>query len=106
MGAKKVSSDEIMGVIFMEAFVSIHMSVFVLSPLSKILCPSTISNKVFFWILFAIRAIVLFICDFTGFTVIAMYDFFAVFIGAFVLVPLLSVASKAIRKHIKQKINS
>ena len=100
MGAKKVSNEEIIGALFMEAFVSIHMSLFVLLPLSKIICPPTISSKKVFWILFAIRIIVLLTCDFMGFTAIAMIDFFGVFIGAFIFIPLLSLIAKPIRKFI------
>lgn len=72
--------------IFIEAFVSIHMSAFVLSPLSKIFGKEK-HSKVFI-ILFAIRVIVLLIGDFIAPEVTMMVDFFAVFIGAFLVVPI------------------
>ena len=69
--------------IFMEAFVSIHMSLGVLKPLSEII--SKENSKKTFWILFAIRAGILLFFDFFITTSIAMVDFFAVFIGAIVV---------------------
>lgn len=78
--------------IFMELFVSIHMSVFVLMPLSQILKPE--NSKSLFINLFITRAIVLLFFDFTGFPEIALFDFFAVFIGAFVAVPAIAAAKK------------
>ena len=70
----------------MEAFVSIHMSVFVLIPLSKII--SKDNNKQVFWILFGIRAVILLFCDFFVTPAIAIVDFISVFIGAFILIPI------------------
>ena len=70
----------------MEAFVSIHMSLFVLMPLSKIL--SGDNSKKMFWKLFGIRAAILLFFDFFITTNIAMADFIAVFIGACLLGPL------------------
>lgn len=69
-----------------EAFVSIHMSLFVLMPLSKIL--SKDNSKKMFWKLFGIRAAILLFFDFFVTTNIAMVDFIAVFIGGFLIVPL------------------
>ena len=67
----------------MEAFVSIHMSVFVLKPLSNTL--SQENSKKIFWTLFAIRAAVLLFCDFFITPSIAIVDFLGVFIGAFIV---------------------
>lgn len=73
----------------MEAFVSIHMSVFVLSPLSSIIADRFMKDKKkVFWSMFFIRVAILLIFDFFITTGIALIDFFAVFIGAFTLVPL------------------
>ena len=46
----------------MEAFVSVHMSLFVLKPLSNMF--SKENSKKAFWVLFAIRAAILLFCDF------------------------------------------
>lgn len=75
----------------MEAFVSIHMSVFVLLPLSKII--SKENSKKTFWTLFGIRAAILLFFDFFITTGIAIVDFFAVFVGAFIIIPIASVKS-------------
>ncbi|MBR6133293.1 MAG: leucine-rich repeat protein [Bacilli bacterium] len=83
-------------IIFMEMFMSIHMSLFVLMPLSKIY--SEADPKRLFWELFTIRALILLFFDFfTTYSVavgIATLDFFAVFIGAFLVVPISAVAKK------------
>ncbi len=76
----------------MEAFVSIHMSVFVLWPISCMIAPN--NKKQLFIILFVIRAIILLYCDFFVTTSVALIDFFAVFIGAFILVPITAVITK------------
>ena len=67
--------------IFMEAFVTIHMTFFVLIPLSKIISRNN-HQKVFWW-LFWIRIGVLVFFDFFVTPYIAIVDFFAVFVGAF-----------------------
>lgn len=72
--------------IFMEVFASIHMSVFVLIPLSKIIFKNN-SNKAF-WILFGMRAAILLFFDIFITADIAIFDFFAVFVGAFIIVPI------------------
>ncbi len=76
----------------MEAFVSIHMSVFVLIPLSNML--SKENSKKTFWALFAIRAAILLFCDFFITPSIAIIDFFGVFIGAFIVVPICAAITK------------
>lgn len=72
----------------MEAFVSIHMSIFVLIPLSKII--SKENSKKTFWILFCIRVAILLFFDLFITTSIAVVDFIVVFIGAFILIPIAS----------------
>lgn len=91
--ASSGNSDDIpLGVaIFMEAFVSIHMSIFVLLPLSKIF--SKDNSKRLFIIMFIVRVVVLLFCDFFVTPMIAMADFFAVFIGAFIVVPIATAIS-------------
>lgn len=76
----------------MEAFVSIHMSVFVFSPLSKIFSPN--NSKKMFWTLFVIRAAILIFFDLFITTSIAIVDFIAVFVGAFLVVPISAVITK------------
>ena len=70
----------------MEAFVTIHMSVFVLLPMSKLL--SKDNWKKLFITLFVARAAILLFYDFFITTDIAMLDFFMVFLGAFLVVPI------------------
>ena len=73
----------ILEAIFIEAFVSIFMSLFVLIPLSKII--SKDNSKKTFWILFGIRAGILLSFDIFITANIAIFDFFAVFIGSFII---------------------
>ena len=75
-----------------EAFVTIHMSLFVLSPLAKIL--SKEDSKKTFWILFTIRILVLLIFDFFITPIIFFVDFMSVFIGAFIIVPIAASIKK------------
>ena len=84
--------------LFMEAFVSIHMSVFVLLPLSKMI--SRENSKKIFWILFWIRIAILLCFDFFITTGIAVVDFLAVFVGAFIVTPI------SIKKGIRITKNS
>lgn len=77
--------------LFIEAFVTIHMCAFVLVPLSKIFGKR--NHKIVFWILFIIRVFVLIIGDLISPSVMVMTDFFAVFIGAFLVVPLCTAIS-------------
>lgn len=67
--------------LIMESFVSIHMSVFVLKPLSEIITKE--NSKKTFWKLFFIRIGILLFFDLFITPSIALIDFFAVFIGAF-----------------------
>lgn len=98
MGFTKTDPSMFFMMIFIELFISIHMSIFVLWPLSKIWCPYNMSQKKFFGLLFLIRAIILIIFDLIGLYSIAMFDFFMVFIGAFIIVPLSPLLVKGIKK--------
>ncbi len=104
--ASNGESDFPVGVaLVMEAFVSIHMSVFVLKPLSEMF--SKDNSKKTFWTLFSIRAIVLIFCDFFITPSIAIVDFFSVFIGAFVIVPISALITKNnINSRSNQVINN
>ena len=82
----------VLGAIMMEAFVSIHMSVFVLKPLSEMFAKE--NSKRLFWILFGIRAGILLFSDFFVTTSIAFFDFIMVFIGAFLVVPITALITK------------
>ncbi len=86
------SSIGVLGAIMMEAFVSIHMSVFVLKPLSEMLAKD--NSKRLFWIMFGIRVGILLFFDFFVTTSIAFFDFGLVFIGAFVIVPITALITK------------
>ena len=79
------------GAIFMELFCSVHMSFFVLIPLSKIFAKEKYTYL--FIVLFVIRAIVLLVGNFIS-TYIAVVDFIAVFIGAFIIVPICAFITK------------
>ena len=73
--------------IFMEAFVSIHMSVFVLFPLAGIINKNKVPQT--FAVLFGIRLVILIIGDIIAPGIMAIIDFMSVFFGAFIVVPLL-----------------
>lgn len=76
----------------MEAFISIHMSIFVLKPLAEMF--SKENSKKLFWTLFAIRAGILIFCDFFVTPSIAIVDFIGVFIGCFIIVPICAAITK------------
>ena len=78
--------------IFMEAFITIHMSVFVLKPLSDMLAKE--NSKKLFWTLFFIRVGILLFFDIFISTYIAAFDFFCVFLGAFIIVPITALITK------------
>ena len=79
--------------LWIEAFISIHMSVFVLKPLSKMFSKDN-STKIF-WTLFIIRGVFLLICDFFVTPWIFMVDFIAVFVGTFLVVPICTLITKS-----------
>lgn len=76
----------------MEAFVSIHMSLFVLKPLAEMF--SKENSKKTFWILFATRVWILLLCDFFVSPGIAIIDFFGLFVGVLIIVPICSAITK------------
>lgn len=103
--ASSGSDDEfpIMAALMMEAFVSIHMSVFVLMPLSNLISKENSKNT--FLTLFAIRVGILLFFDFFITTAIAVIDFLAVFVGAFLIVPIVSIAKKTTPYQSRQQTN-
>ena len=86
--------------IFVELFCSIHMTVFVLWPLAKIITKDESKEKVRSMTikLFIIRAIILVIIDVINPNLFFL-DFFAIFIGAFILIPIMG--SKAGKTFVK-----
>lgn len=84
------SGDSRIGVaLFTEAFVTIHMTIFVIFPLSRLL-PLEDSSKAF-WMLFISRVVFLLFCDFFVTPDVYILDFLSVFIGAFLVVPIATV---------------
>jgi len=78
--------------LFMELFVTIHMSIFVLLPISNIFSKDNTSKL--FWKLFFIRIAILLIFDFFITPLIAIFDVFLIFIGAFLIIPICAVITK------------
>ena len=79
--------------IFMELFVSIHMSAFVLYPLATIIDDDKQNVKKSFLRMFIARGVFLIFCDIFLSTTVAILDFLSVFIGAFIVVPIFAVVS-------------
>ncbi len=94
------------GAIMVEAFVTLHMSVFVLSPLSKIFKSNPVEQKKLFWKFFWTRVVVLLICNLIIPEVIIMVDFFGVFIGAFLVVPILGAIVRGRNKSMLNNVSS
>lgn len=88
--------ENIAAAIGMELFVSIHMTLFVILPLSVIISPN--NSKPVAIGLSVFRAAFLLYFDFFVSPAIMMVDFFAVFIGGFIVVPIAAVIERAIRK--------
>ena len=87
--------EELAGFIFMEVFVTIHMCVFFLMPLSKL-----INNRLYmpiFIFFFFVRIVFLIIGDIINPTATAVIDFMMVFFGAFIIVPVFSGIKKMVR---------
>jgi hypothetical protein len=84
----------------LEAFITIHMSLFVFKPLADMI--PNYDSKTIFWTLFIIRALFLLIFDFFVTPWIVIGDFIFVFIGAFVIVPL----TKSMTKGMSQKTSN
>lgn len=99
-----VSNFPIGVAIGMEAFVSIHMSVFVLLPIANIFDPD--KSKKLFIKLFIGRIIILLIFDFFITTSIAIVDFYLLLIGAFIIVPIISANKKTYKYNINRKVSN
>lgn len=83
-----------------QLFVTIHMSVFVLVPLSKIF--AKVDSKKLFWKLFIGRWVILLIFDFLiNPMTITIIDFLSVFVGAFAIVPICMAARRAANKNVE-----
>ena len=89
-------------VIFMEAFVTIHMSVFVLWPFAHLIEKEN-PNKMF-WFFFISRIVILMYCNFFVSTMICIVDFFAVFVGAFIIVPITAAIQAGREKREMKKL--
>ena len=76
----------LVGAILCEAFVTIHMSVFVLFPLAGIINKNKTVKT--FIVLFCIRLVTLIIGNTINHTMMMIIDFMAVFFGAFIIVPI------------------
>lgn len=87
--------------LFVEAFVSVHMSLFVLKPLAELFANEEKRGQLF-WTMFIIRAVFLIIMNFFT-TFIAVIDFLGVFIGAMVIVPIATLIKKP--QIIKETLN-
>lgn len=87
-----------------EAFVTIHMSTFVLMPISKLFAEE--DSKKLFWKLFWIRIVILLVFDLFITPGIAFLDFILVFIGIFLVVPILNVIKGKKPSGITNKITS
>ena len=82
------NTTDIVGVIAIEVFFSIHMSVFFIYPLSKKI--SKDNNKKVFWILFVIRAVFLLLFAFFVNPYIAVgIDFIVSFVLAMIVMPII-----------------
>lgn len=87
--AKEVDWSILPVALMFEVFVSLHISAFVLNPLSKIFTDDQEESKKLFWKLFVARALILLIFDFFITPMIFLADFFSVFIGGIIIIPLL-----------------
>lgn len=81
-----------------EAFVSIHMSVFVLKPLAETFSPE--NSKKTFLLLFIIRVVILLIFDFFITPYIFIVDLLAVFVGAFIILPICAAVKNSKTKNV------
>jgi len=88
--------------IFLEAFITIHMSLFVMMPISKIFGKD--NYKSLFWKLFIVRIIFLLLVDILITPEIVILDFFALFIGDFLVVPICTVMKKASNRALVNKL--
>ncbi len=82
-------NNALIGILLVEAFCSIHSSLFFLSPLSKVLADSNDDKKVF-WNLFLTRVIILLVFNFISPIFIIIFDLVLTFTGPICLVPLIA----------------
>lgn len=88
--------------ILLEAFITIHMSLFVMIPISKIFGKE--NSKSLFLKLFIARIIFLLLVDILITPEIVILDFFSLFIGAFLVVPICTVIKKASNRSLVNKL--
>lgn len=88
--------ENIAAAIGMELFVSMHMTLFVIIPLSAIISPN--NSKPVAIGLSVFRAVFLLYFDFFVSPEIMVVDFFAVFVGGFIVVPIAAVIERVLRK--------
>lgn len=86
-------SFDIFGAILMEAFITIHMSLFFLAPITNVFSKEENFKKNFFR-LFCARIAFLLFCDIFISPDIAIVDFIFLFIGAFIIVPVSSLIKR------------
>lgn len=89
--------------LFMEAFVSIHYSVFFIHPLAELVAPN--NTKKVFWIFFMIRVGILLYCDFFVTPTIAILDFMSLFACAFIGLPIIISLDSKKKAGLEKKIN-
>ena len=83
--AKAIEGFSIIMSLFVNAFITIHMSLFVMRPLSEIYAKG--NSKPLFWKMFTFRIVLLLFLEIFVDPAFAILDFVMVFIGAFVVVP-------------------
>ena len=88
--------------IMIQLFTTIHMSIFVLFPLANMLSEEG-ELKSLFIKLFVTRAVILLVFDLFIPDVMLSIDFFAIFIGAFIVVPICAVITKKSPFKLKTK---
>ena len=77
--------EELHLIMLFECFCTIHMSLFALLPISKLLAKEG-EHKKLFWTLFYIRVIILLLGDSVNAWVTFIVDFILIFVGAFIVV--------------------
>lgn len=85
--------EELHLIMLFECFCTIHMSLFALLPISKLLAKEG-EHKKLFWTLFYIRVIILLLGDSVNAWVTFIVDFILIFVGAFIVVPVLALIKK------------
>ena len=96
------STGSVSEAIMTQLFTTIHMSIFVFFPIANVLSEEG-ELKSLFIKLFVTRAIILLVFDLFIPEVMTAIDFFAIFIGAFIAVPICSVITKKSPFKLKTK---